>query len=442
MKMLKNLIIFRVFLNEEEIKSENIPSKESNDFDIDKILDITNELKIEEDEFKKMLDSQVDEEINKEKFEIKEDEEEKNYKSIQNNLFNCFWDELQKGFDTETEKKKKTFLDSIKEEFFPFDKIFDDKVNSFNKNLDKIIIEANKAKDEAKKINNFIPLISLIKPEEKGENLDQVVKGKQKEIQIDQKEEKNIIIEKPEKNDNNIIKVDNPEKPKVGKKDLSIKKKVELNKDEVNKIFQYFEDKTYVSATVGEDKMKDIIIKFGGNTEKLNYYVENYDPDKDEEEIMKEYVPIEPEIEQNELPIEKEEELSNDKINEIYKNLEETYNVSKIIGEEKMKEEIKKHGGDMGKLKEFVVSKIVADKKDKDNIKVNEQEKPDDDKKILPNKKDGELSEDKVNEIYEDIESRYYVSGIIGEEETKAIIRMLEGNMKKIEEKVESILGA
>ena len=68
MKMLKNLIIFRVFLNEEEIKSENIPSKESNDFDIDKILDITNELKIEEDEFKKMLDSQVDEEINKEKF--------------------------------------------------------------------------------------------------------------------------------------------------------------------------------------------------------------------------------------------------------------------------------------------------------------------------------------------------------------------------------------
>ena len=68
MKMLKNLIIFRVFLNEEEIKSENIPSKESNDFDIDKILDITNELKIEEDEFKKMLDSQADEEINKEKF--------------------------------------------------------------------------------------------------------------------------------------------------------------------------------------------------------------------------------------------------------------------------------------------------------------------------------------------------------------------------------------
>ena len=60
--------IFRVFLNEEEIKSENIPSKESNDFNIDKILDITNELKIEEDEFKKMLDSQADEEINKEKF--------------------------------------------------------------------------------------------------------------------------------------------------------------------------------------------------------------------------------------------------------------------------------------------------------------------------------------------------------------------------------------
>ncbi len=174
--------------------------------------------------------------------------------------------------------------------------------------------------------------------------------------------------------------------------------------------------------------------------EKLNYYVENYDDDKDEEEIMKDYVPTEPEAKQNELPIEKEEELSNDKINEIYKNLEEAYNVSKIIGEEKMKEEIKKHGGDMEKLKEFVESKIAADKKDKDNIKVNEQEKPDDDKKILPNKKDGELSEDKVNEIYEDIESRYYVSGIIGEEETKAIIRILEGNMKKIEEKLESIL--
>ena len=434
--------IFRVFLNEEEIKSENIPSKESNDFDIDKILDITNELKIEEDEFKKMLDSQVDEEINKEKFEIKIDEEEKNYKSIQNNLFNCFWDELQKGFDTETEKKKKTFLDSIKEEFFPFDKIFDDKVNSFNKNIDKFIIEANEAKDEAKKINNFIPLISLIKPEEKGENLDQAVKGKEKEIQIEQKEEKNIIIEKPEKNDNNIIKVDNPEKPKVGKKDLSIKKKVELNKDEVNKIFQDFEDKAYVSGTIGEDKMKDIIIKFGGNMEKLKYYVENYDDDKDEEEIMKDYVPTEPEAKQNELPIEKEEELSNDKINEIYKNLEETYNVSKIIGEEKMKEEIKKHGGDMGKLKEFVVSKIAADKKDKDNIKVNEQEKPDDDKKSLPNKKDGELSEDKVNDIYEDIENRYYASAVIGEEETKAMIRMLEGNMKRIEEKLESILGA
>ena len=222
--------IFRVILYEEEISTEKKPSKESNDFDIDKILDITNELKIEEDEFKKMLDSQVDEEINKEKFEIKEDEEEKNYKSIQNNLFNSFWAELQKGIDTETEKKKKTFLDSIKEEFFPFDKIFDDKVNSFNKNIDKFIIEANEAKDEAKKINNFIPLISLLKPEEKGENLDQAVKGKEKEIQIEQKEEKNIIIEKPEKNDNNIIKVDNPEKPKVEKKDLSNKKKVELNK--------------------------------------------------------------------------------------------------------------------------------------------------------------------------------------------------------------------
>ena len=60
--------IFRVILYEEEISTEKKPSKESNDFDIDKILDITNELKIEEDEFKKMLDSQVDEEINKEKF--------------------------------------------------------------------------------------------------------------------------------------------------------------------------------------------------------------------------------------------------------------------------------------------------------------------------------------------------------------------------------------
>ena len=37
---------------------------------------------------------------------------------MNNNLFNNFWDGLQKEIDTETEKQKKTFLDSIKEEFF------------------------------------------------------------------------------------------------------------------------------------------------------------------------------------------------------------------------------------------------------------------------------------------------------------------------------------
>ena len=149
---IKNCLKFNVFI-EEEMNSENNHSKKFDDFDIDKILDITNELTIEEDEFKKLLDSQVDEVINKEKFEIKEDKNEKNYKSMNNNLFNNFWDGLQKEIDTETEKQKKTFLDSIKEEFFPFDKIFDDKVNSMNKNLEKIILQANEAKAEAKKIN-------------------------------------------------------------------------------------------------------------------------------------------------------------------------------------------------------------------------------------------------------------------------------------------------
>ena len=67
---IKNCLKFNVFI-EEEMNSENNHSKKFDDFDIDKILDITNELTIEEDEFKKLLDSQVDEVINKEKFEIK-----------------------------------------------------------------------------------------------------------------------------------------------------------------------------------------------------------------------------------------------------------------------------------------------------------------------------------------------------------------------------------
>ena len=377
---IKNCLKFNVFI-EEEMNSENNHSKKFDDFDIDKILDITNELTIEEDEFKKLLDSQVDEVINKEKFEIKEDKNEKNYKSMNNNLFNHFWDGLQKEIDTETEKQKKTFLDSIKEEFFPFDKIFDDKVNSMNKNLEKIILQANEAKAEAKKINNYIPLIPLIKPEEKKES--------------------------------------------------------ELSEEKVNEIYKDLDERLYISATAGENKMKEIIRKFGGNMEKINFYAENFSNDLDDEDIMKEYVPKKSEVVQNELPNKIEEELGDDKVSEIYKKLEEKYNINKIIDEDKMKKTIKELRGDMEKIKEYVESKIDDDKKDKNIIKEDEPEKKDNEEIDLPIEENGELSEEKVNEIYQKFEDAFYVSSTIGVERMKEAIRELKGDLDKIQEFVE-----
>ena len=356
----KNCLIFHV-ITEEENNAENIPSQQSNGFNIDKIFDIQNELTIEEDEFKKILDSQVDEEINKEKFEIKDDEDKKSNKS-QNNLFNYFWDNFQKKIDSETEEKKKAFVDKIKEEFFPLDKILDDKVNNLNKNLENIMGQTNEAKKEVEKMKELIPIISLIgkeKKEDKKENIGPIfsISSDKKDFEIFKENAGNFNIE-----DIKIKNISNEKvsfKNKYWMKDKSSSSDIDFSMDKNTndldgELGANEEKKATIYLTIKNPKTDKYSLKF--------YIGDNIENNHN---VTQEFLLIKINVKDNinikvEEPRDKEVinngDLTEERVQEIFDDLESRYYVSATIGEEEMKKTIRKFGGDPQKCEEYAAN--------------------------------------------------------------------------------------
>ena len=143
-----------VILDEEDSDGKNDNKGIDNDLDIDSILDIKNELIIDENEINEILGNQIESGTNKKEKKLEDDGNDINI--VNNKLINNFLDNFKKEIDSVTENKKKSFINFIKKEFFNFENILDDKINSFSKNLKNNITESEDVKKKMTEMKNYI----------------------------------------------------------------------------------------------------------------------------------------------------------------------------------------------------------------------------------------------------------------------------------------------
>ena len=351
---------------------------------LDAVIDVTSELTIDENEFKLYLDKHLEKEI-KEEFKLDEIDEKIDLKA---ELDKNYYPQIEKKLEGISEEKKKSLIDSVKNEFSSIIQAFEKKICKINDDIKKNMKESNKAKEKISNINQKLPKFNPDIPDNQPQ-LPKMFSLSLNEVKY------HIPISKADNFSINDIKIKN-----------ILDKKI------------IFNHKYWIKH---EDSAPEISFPSG----KKEVKVEGGCLEEDEEKNSELYLSIEnPKI--NHDYFLKFFIGDNSKNNKSYENVTEEpilITVKIIKDEEKEENEI---DNDI-KLEE----KKEKEKEEKKNEEV--KDKKEEDKK--KDKDNGEeLSEELVEEIYNEIEGEFYVSSIIGEEEMKEKIRELNGDIEKIKE--------
>ena len=375
-------------------------SKEA--LDLDKLFDVSKELTIDENEFKSFLDKELDKEINEE-FKIEEDEKN-DEKKLEKDL-NNFISGLTEKIEDIKEDKKKTILEAIKKEYSSIHQLLDKTIKGINDNIKSHVDEVNDAKEKMSQIKIDMHQDDIPENDNPQEDIQEkpIIKPKQKMFSLSTiNMEYNIDFDKAEEFVINDIKIKN-----------ILNEKIDFN------------HKYWIRH---EDSDSDIFIPSGKNMVKVDdrYLEENEvkkgelilsirNPKKGEKYMFKFYIG------------------DNSQDNSKYENVTEEPLVIYII----LKKEEEKI--DMN-------NKIPIVEKPNDEIKEEEKKKIENDKKKdededekNKNKNDHgekgeELTEEKIEEIYNELEEEFYVSGVVGEDVIKEKIRELNGNIEQLRE--------
>ena len=404
-----------VYINDEEEYSNNKTLKKycifpEEDFDkdsketldLDKLFDVSKELTIDENEFKSFLDKELDKEINEE-FKIEEDEKNDEIK-LETDL-NNFISGLTEKIEVIKEDKKKTILEAIKKEYSSIHQLLDKTIKGINDNIKSHVDEVNDAKEKMSQIKIDMHQDDIPENDNPQEDIQEkpIIKPKPKMFSLSTiNMEYNIDFDKAEEFVINDIKIKN-----------ILNEKIDFN------------HKYWIRH---EDSDSDIFIPSGKNMVKVDdgYLEENEvkkgelilsirNPKQGEKYMFKFYIG------------------DNSQDNSKYENVTEEPLVIYII----LKKEEEKI--DMN-------NKIPIVEKPNDEIKEEEKKKIENDKKKdededekNKNKNDHgekgeELTEEKIEEIYNELEEEFYVSGVVGEDVIKEKIKELNGNIEQLRE--------
>ena len=404
-----------VYINDEEEYSNNKTLKKycifpEEDFDkdskealdLDKLFDVSKELTIDENEFKSFLDKELDKEINEE-FKIEEDEKNDEIK-LETDL-NNFISGLTEKIEVIKEDKKKAILEAIKKEYSSIHQLLDKTIKGINDNIKSHVDEVNDAKEKMSQIKIDMHQDDIPENDNPQEDIQEkpIIKPKPKMFSLSTiNMEYNIDFDKAEEFVINDIKIKN-----------ILNEKIDFN------------HKYWIRH---EDSDTDIFIPSGKNMVKVDdrYLEENEikkgelilsirNPKKGEKYMFKFYIG------------------DNSQDNSKYENVTEEPLVIYII----LKKEEEKI--DMN-------NKIPIVEKPNDEIKEEEKKKIENDKKKdededekNKNKNDHgekgeELTEEKIEEIFNELEEEFYISSTVGEDVIKEKIRELNGNIEQLRE--------
>ncbi len=294
-------------------------------FDVNEILNIENELEINENEFLDLIKKEINNEANNEDFLFKEEKG----KTEKDDLQKILLDNIKKEISSILESSKKNFLDSINNEFVSFE-------TNLNKAINRLKFNDDDENDQINQLNgigNYIPFI--INNED---NIDEPIvlsiDSDQKDYEVSKNQTNNIII-------NDII-IKNLSKSEIKNKNFHWVRDNESNKD------------IDIQIDKKEIKIKD----FGINEEKkaeLNLMVRN--PKINENYFMKVYVcdDTNENVTKNSffINIKIIDEGGNDE-KKIYEELNGEYYFEGVIDKEVVYEKIREYNGDMDRLRSFI----------------------------------------------------------------------------------------
>ena len=298
-------------------------------FDVNEILNIENELEINENEFLDLIKKEINNEANNEDFLFKEEKG----KTEKDDLQKILLDNIKKESSSILESSKKNFLDSIVDEFVSFE-------TNLNKAINRLKFNDDDENDQINQLNgigNYIPFI--INNED---NIDEPIvlsiDSDQKDYEVSKNQTNNIII-------NDII-IKNLSKSEIKNKNFHWVRDNESNKD------------IDIQIDKKEIKIKD----FGINEEKkaeLNLMVRN--PKINENYFMKVYVcdDANENVTKNSffINIKIIEENDNDE-QKIYDELNGLYYFEGVIDKEVVFQKIREYKGDMDRLREFIEANL------------------------------------------------------------------------------------
>ena len=404
-----------VYINDEEEYSNNKTLKKycifpEEDFDkdsketldLDKLFDVSKELTIDENEFKSFLDKELDKEINEE-FKIEEDEKNDEIK-LETDL-NNFISGLTEKIEVIKEDKKKTILEAIKKEYSSIHQLLDKTIKGINDNIKSHVDEVNDAKEKMSQIKIDMHQDDIPENDNPQEDIQEkpIIKPKPKMFSLSTiNMEYNIDFDKAEEFVINDIKIKN-----------ILNEKIDFN------------HKYWIRH---EDSDSDIFIPSGKNMVKVDdrYLEENEikkgelilsirNPKKGEKYMFKFYIG------------------DNSQDNSKYENVTEEPLVIYII----LKKEEEKI--DMNN-KIPIVEKPNDEIKEEEKKKIeNNKKKDEDEDEKNKNKNDHgekgeELTEEKIEEIFNELEEEFYISSTVGEDVIKEKIRELNGNIEQLRE--------
>ena len=299
-------------------------------FDVNEILNIENELEINENEFLDLIKKEINNEANNEDFLFKEEKG----KTEKDDLQKILLDNIKKEISSILESSKKNFLDSINNEFVSFE-------TNLNKAINRLKFNDDDENDQINQLNgigNYIPFI-INNEDNIAEPIVLSIDSDQKDYEVSKNQANNIII-------NDLI-IKNLSKSEIKNKNFHWVRDNESNKD------------IDIQIDKKEIKIKD----FGINEEKkaeLNLMVRN--PKINENYFMKVYVcdDANENVTKNSffINIKIIDEVGNDeeKIYEekIYEELNGEYYFEGVIDKEVVYEKIREYNGDMDRLRSFI----------------------------------------------------------------------------------------
>ena len=379
---------YNVYLENEEEGLGNLDLTKN--LDLDAVIDVSNELTIDENEFKLFLDKQLDKEINE---EFKQEEKDNSNEKIEVKVeFNNYFSKLEEEFKKISEEKKKSLMESIKKEFSSIDQIIDKKIKDIN-DIIKNAIQSNDAKE---KISN----IKLNMPKNDGDILDNHKKLPKMFNLFLSAIKYDILVNQADYFSINDIQIKN-----IINEKIDFNHKFWVRHKESDPDIYIPSEKTKVKIDdgyldVNEEKKSELYLTIKNPKINQNYFFKFYIGD-------------------------------NSKNNSIYEDVtDEPIFINITLIDEKKEEEEQKE--DVKKEKELVVENP------KYKIEINKEENNNDiNNEGLIGERD-DLSEERIQEIYDELEAEYYCGGVIGEDIIKEKIKELHGDMEELKKFVDA----